>query len=322
MLTTNSSPLWLVTGAAGFIGSHVVEELLARGCRVRGLDDLSTGYMRNIDAATRGGGSFELIEGSIADPNICARACEGASHIIHLAALASVPVSIASPRRSMEVNDQGFVNVIDAARGEDATFVYASSSAVYGNAERLPVKEDDIGVPLSPYALAKANNERTADLFRRLYGMRCIGLRFFNVFGPRQDPNGAYAAVIPRWLSAFERGERPIIFGDGSATRDFCYVRNVVAALIAASEADDARAFGRAFNIACGRSVTMLELFETMRDAYGAPNDMRPQFQAPRPGDILHSSADISLAEELLGFKAHIAFEEGLRLTIDGMRGA
>lgn len=310
---------WLVTGAAGFIGSHVAERLLTLGCSVRGLDDFSTGKRSNIDAALAAAGargSFELIEGDITDATVCARACEGVDRVVHLAALASVPLSIAEPRRALEVNEQGAANVIDAARRAGARIVFASSSAIYGNVEKLPIDENDAGLPLSPYALSKASNERTAELFYRIYGVKCVGLRFFNVYGPRQDPNGAYAAVVPRWIAAFKSGARPIVFGDGSATRDLCHVSDVAAAVIAAAETEDERAFGNAFNIACGRSTSLLELFALMRDAIGAPRDLTPDFQPKRDGDILHSSASISRARDVLRFEPRVTLEEGIASTI------
>lgn len=310
--------MWLVTGAAGFIGSHMVEELLRRGERVRGLDDLSTGHESNIDEAIESAGAgarerFELIRGDIASFDTCARAVSGADRVVHLAALASVPLSIERPCRTFLVNEQGSVNVFEAARLEGLkNVVYASSSAVYGDAPKMPLEEADAreAVPLSPYALSKANVERIAAIYSELYGMTFVGMRYFNVYGRRQDPNGAYAAVIPRWLQALANGERPTIFGDGSATRDFCHVGDVVRANIAASGLGRQGSF--VVNVAGGRRISLNELFEIVRTASGAPSDMRPIYADRRAGDIVHSFASIDAARELLGTAPKMRLEDGI----------
>jgi UDP-N-acetylglucosamine 4-epimerase len=316
---------WLVTGAAGFIGSHLVEELLRLGQSVRGLDDFSTGSRANLeDVACRVGdayAAFEFLEGDIRDPGVCVEACEGGPLVLHQAALGSVPRSIEDPVTSFGANVDGFVNMLEAARGASAErFVYASSSAVYGDHPGLPKVESEIGNPLSPYAATKRIDEVWAETYFRSYNLAVVGLRYFNVFGPRQDPHGPYAAVIPRWIEELCAGERPRIFGDGETSRDFCPVANVVQANVLAALAPQ-DALGRSFNIALGGSATLTELFERIRDELAALGvegaALEPLYEDFRSGDVRHSLADLSNARELLGYGPEIDFSDGIRVTVE-----
>lgn len=309
---------WLVTGAAGFIGSHLVERLLRLGQRVVGLDNYATGYRENVDSVTAAVGEnaelFLMREGDITDYDDCLRASSGVDIVLHMAALGSVPRSMKDPLSTHRNNVEGFVNVLMAARENGIKrVVYASSSSVYGDSPELPKVEERIGHPLSPYALSKRMNEECAELYKRVFGMECIGLRYFNVFGPRQDPNGAYAAVIPRWFSALAKGERPVIFGDGQTSRDFCYIENVVAANILAALTEDERAFKEAFNIACGERTTLNELFRAIRELAPGAGTVEPIYEDFRPGDIVHSLASIEKAESLLGYEPVVKVREGLK---------
>ncbi|HZR81453.1 MAG TPA: SDR family oxidoreductase [Candidatus Binatia bacterium] len=302
---------WLVTGGAGFIGSHLVEELLALGQTVRVLDNLVTGKRANVDAVLAAAGRdavarCEFIEGDIADAATAARACAGIELVLHQAALGSVPRSIADPRASHRANVDGFLEMLIAARDAGvARFVYASSSSVYGDEPNLPKVEARVGRVLSPYAATKAVNELYAGVFQRTYGLQCIGLRYFNVFGPRQDPDGPYAAVIPRWVKALLRNEPCTIFGDGETSRDFCYVKNAVQANLLSAIAP-ASSTDAAYNVAYGARTTLTSLFGLLRDGL-APS--RPQLagRAPeyadfRKGDVRHSLADIAAARDRLGY--------------------
>ncbi|MEZ4240577.1 MAG: NAD-dependent epimerase/dehydratase family protein [Myxococcota bacterium] len=315
--------MWLVTGAAGFIGSHLVQALLARGETVRGLDDLSTGRRSNLEAIAQSPGAerFAFVEGDIRDWGVCAAAMAGVERVLHQAALGSVPRSIADPRPTHEVNVDGFVNVaLAAAEAKVAGFVYASSSSVYGDSDRLPKREGEEGRPLSPYAASKAADEVLAQGYASAFGLRAVGLRYFNVVGPRQDPRGAYAAVVPRWLAQLAAGEAPVIFGDGETSRDFCPVANVVQANLLAAEAPDA-AVGRAFNVGLGDRTTLLQLYTLLRDgmaARGAPcAGLEPRFDAFRPGDVRHSLADTSALREALGWAPTVSLAQGLDLAMD-----
>jgi UDP-N-acetylglucosamine 4-epimerase len=302
---------WLVTGAAGFIGSNLVEELLALGQRVVGLDNFSTGYEANlIDAVgtSAAAPNFRFIEGDIRDLDACRAACAGVDFVLHHAAVASVPLSIADPLTSCRVNIEGFLNVLVAARDAGAQrVVYASSSAVYGDAKTLPQAEGDTGRVLSPYAVTKATNEVYASVFERTYELATVGLRYYNVFGRRQDPNGAYAAVIPRWVSNLLNDEPCEIYGDGEASRDFCFVANVVQANLLAATSRGPNVSGEAFNVACGQETSLNELFEMIRlglTMYQPSVVMsQPRRMAPRQGDIVRSVADISRARRVLGYE-------------------
>ena len=313
---------WVVTGAAGFIGSNLATQLLSRGKTIVGVDNFSTGTRKNIkeillSVSPDARRHFTLIEGDIRSPEICLAACKGASVILHHAAIASVPRSMENPREALSVNSDGFLNILEAARFNGCRVVYASSSAVYGDHPSLPKEETSPTVPLSPYGLSKLENELRASLYWRLYGVSSVGLRYFNIYGPRQDPEGAYAAVIAAWFEALRSGNRAVIHGDGSNTRDFCFVEDVVQANILAGTSTNTRIMGEVFNIATGVSVTLLGLFETIRRVVGR-TDVSPLFASPRTGDILHSAADISKAQSLLGYRPRFSLEAGLRQMYAG----
>lgn len=308
---------WLVTGAAGFIGSHLVETLLSLGQRVTGLDNYSTGYRENIASACAAAGdfaeNFDMIEGDITDQDACLAACSDADRILHTAALGSVPRSMANPLATHRNNEGGFVSILSAARERGIKrVVYASSSSVYGDDPTLPKVESRTGRPLSPYALSKKMNEESAELFVRVFGMECIGLRYFNVFGPRQDERGAYSAVVPRWFSAFRRGERPVIYGDGLTSRDFCYVENVVRANILAAATENVSAFGEVFNVACGQRTTLNNLCAAIRDLAAPGSGIEPRCEDFRPGDIAHSLASVRKAADYFGYEPAVGVMEGL----------
>jgi UDP-N-acetylglucosamine 4-epimerase len=317
---------WLVTGAAGFIGSHLVEELLRLRQCVRGLDDFSTGSRANLeDVAARVGDEcyarFEFLEGDIRSPSVCVQACAGHPVVLHQAALGSVPRSIEDPKTSFEANVGGFVNMLEAARKAGSErFVYASSSAVYGDHPGLPKVESEIGNPLSPYAATKRIDEVWAETCFRSYDVAVVGLRYFNVFGPRQDPEGPYAAVIPRWIDALCDGRAPRIFGDGRTSRDFCPVGNIVQANLLAALAPR-EAVGRAFNVALGTQTSLTELFEQLRAGLTALGldcgDIEPTYEDFRSGDVRHSLADLSAVRRLLGYEPDLDFPSGIRVTLD-----
>jgi UDP-N-acetylglucosamine 4-epimerase len=310
-----SNASFLVTGGAGFIGSHIVEYLLRHGAgKVRVLDNLSTGFRRNIDLFA-GHPAFEFLEGDIRDVKVCAEACKGIDYVTHQAALGSVPRSVKDPVTTNEVNISGFINIITAAKDAGVkTFVYASSSSVYGDEPNLPKYEDRTGNPLSPYAVTKKTNELYADVFARLYGLRVIGLRYFNIFGPRQDPDGPYAAVIPLFVSGILNGSPVYINGDGAQTRDFTFVENAVQANIRGMLTDNPEAFGKAYNIAVGENFSVNFLYESIRDILGISH--QPIHREPRAGDIRNSLADISRARTLLGYEPTQRFMEGLKETV------
>jgi len=318
---------WLVTGAAGFIGSNLLETLLGLNQRVRGLDNLATGSSKNLEEVrTRVSPEqwqrFEFREGDIRDRATCREACAGMSYVLHQAALGSVPRSIEDPLASYDVNMTGTLNMLEAARQARVNrFVYASSSSVYGDHPRLPKIESELGDPLSPYAATKLGNEIFANVFCRCYGLEVIGLRYFNVFGPRQDPNGAYAAVIPKWIDALLRQDRIQINGDGQISRDFCYVANVVQANLLAAATAGKAAVGRAFNVALNERTTLNELFLLLRQMLSARRpelgDIKPVHAAFRVGDVEHSQADISLARELLSFAPTHNLRAGLEISLD-----
>lgn len=317
---SSRSAHWLVTGAAGFIGSHLIETLLRAGQKVRGLDNFATGRRSNLDDVHGKVGDaawarFEFIDADIRDRAACAAAVAGMDHVLHQAALGSVPRSIADPLTSHDVNATGFANMIDAARlAGCGSFVYASSSSVYGDEPNLPKVEERIGRVLSPYALTKLHNELTAEVYRRSYGFPSVGLRYFNVFGPRQDPNGAYAAVIPRWAAAMIAGEAVHINGDGQTSRDFCYVANAVQANLRAAlfgPKDEAVAL----NVAVGDRTDLNQLFGLLRDglaARGVGYDRAPVYGDFRAGDVRHSLADIGAAAQCLGYAPSHRLAEGL----------
>lgn len=313
---------WLVTGGAGFIGSHLIEALLKHRQHVVVLDDFSSGRRGNIEAVRRSAGAgaadrLQVIEGDIRDPDACARAMSTVQLVLHQAGLGSVPRSIERPVASHEVNVTGFLNVLQAARAAGVRrVVYASSSSVYGDHPDLPKVEDRIGRQLSPYAASKYCSEIYASAFARCYGLELVGLRYFNVFGPRQDPDGPYAAVMPRWFSSLLRGQEVAIYGDGETSRDFCYVANVVQANILAATTSRAEALGTVYNVALGDRTTLNELFVLIREqvARFRPEAAaaRPAHRDFRPGDVRHSLADVTKARELLGYEPTHTIHQGL----------
>jgi UDP-N-acetylglucosamine 4-epimerase len=310
-----SGKSFLVTGGAGFIGSHVVEYLLNNGAgKVRVLDNLSTGLADNA-AIFRDWPQYEFVNGDIRDADTCARVCAGIDHVSHQAALGSVPRSVKDPIATNEVNIGGFVNVITAAKNAGVkTFVYASSSSVYGDEPNLPKKEERTGNLLSPYAVTKMANELYAGVFAALYGMKVVGLRYFNVFGPRQDPDGPYAAVIPLFINGIMNGTPVYINGDGQQTRDFTFVENAVQANIKGMLCDSAAAYGQVYNVAVGANFTVNFLYEAI--ARMLDKDSKPIHRDPREGDIRDSLADISKATRLLNYVPTQQFLDGLAQTV------
>jgi UDP-N-acetylglucosamine/UDP-N-acetyl-alpha-D-glucosaminouronate 4-epimerase len=316
---------WLVTGAAGFIGSHLVEHLLRLDQRVVGLDNLATGSRANLAevatlVAPGQAARLRFVEGDIRDADACRRACDGVELVLHQAALGSVPRSIRDPLQSHDVNVTGFLRVLEAARDAGVRrVVYASSSSVYGDHPGLPKVEHAVGRPLSPYAASKRADELYAAAFGRCYGLELVGLRYFNVFGPRQDPDGPYAAVIPRWFAALRDGREVVIHGDGQTSRDFCPVDNVVQANLLAATTTAPDAVGQVFNVACGARTTLLELYELIRARVAAVRPaaatQRPVHQELRAGDVRHSHADIGLARLVLGYAPARTVREGLEPT-------
>lgn len=306
----------LVTGGAGFIGSNLVEYLLThQAALVRVADNLSNGFRRNLEPFFDYK-NFEFIEGTITDENFCRKICEGIDLVSHQAALGSVPRSIEFPLASHASNATGFLNMITAARDAGVErFVYASSSSVYGDEPGLPKREDKLGRPLSPYAVSKLTNELYASVFALNYGMKVIGLRYFNVFGPKQDPKGPYAAAIPLFMDAVINNKTAYINGNGEQTRDFTYVENAVQANVRALFTSDKDAFGKVYNVAVGENVTINKLFEIIAACAGSK--LKPVHRDERPGDIRHSLADISLARKYLGYQPMVNLEQGIRLTFD-----
>jgi UDP-glucose 4-epimerase len=308
----------LVTGGAGFIGSHLVEELVRRGCSVRVLDNLSTGHRDNLGAV---GDRIEFVEGDILDPATVRAAMQGVRRVFHQAALRSVPRSVDDPQSSNRVNVEGTLNVLVAARDAGVErVVYASSSSVYGRTDVLPLVETMTPQPVSPYAVSKLAGEYYCQVFTRVYGLATVGLRYFNVFGPRQDPASQYAAVVPRFIDAAFRGESLEIHGDGLQSRDFTYVGNVVAANCLAAERP--RAAGEAFNVACGHQHTLMDIVERLRGLTVGNGALRWHHTPDRPGDVRHTRADITKARRLLDYEPRTDFDDGLAITIASMRDA
>ena len=307
---------FLVTGGAGFIGSHIAEYLLKNGARkVRVLDNMVNGFDKNL-AVLRPYPAFEFIEGDIRNADTCQQACVGISYVSHQAALGSVPRSIKNPVATSDSNTTGFLNMMLAARDAGVKrFIYASSSSVYGDSTVTPKTEKALGNPLSPYAVSKLTNELYANVFAMHYGMEVIGLRYFNVFGPRQDPNGPYAAAIPLFMNAMLFGTSAQIFGDGTQTRDFTFVENAVQANIRALFTTNAEALNKVYNVAVGESVSVNELFNVIRDL--TESIKQPEYIGERKGDIKNSLADISMAKKLLGYQPHFHLREGLMHTIE-----
>jgi UDP-N-acetylglucosamine 4-epimerase len=319
--------LWLVTGVAGFIGSNLLETLLKLDQRVIGLDNFLTGRRQNLEAvrslvSDKQWANFTFIEGDIRDVKVCRRACRGIDFVLHQAALGSVPRSIQDPITTHECNVNGTLNMLMAVSEHRVKrFVYASSSAVYGDDPHLPKHEDVLGQPLSPYAVSKRANELCTHAFAASYGLQSIGLRYFNVFGPRQDPEGAYAAVIPRWSAALIR-EQPIhVYGDGETSRDFCYIANVVQANLLAATTTNTAAVNSVYNVAVEARTTLNELYGILRELLLPDHPQlanhKPVYQDFRPGDVRHSQADISRAKDLLGYAPTHTLRQGLVEALD-----
>ncbi len=311
---------YLVTGGAGFIGSNLTEYLLKEGHFVRVLDNFANGKPENLSFVSRIPGAeerFELLKGDIRDYETCVQACEGVDFVLHQAALGSVPRSVEDPDTYHQVNTTGTLNMLRAAAASGVKrLVYAASSSAYGDVDRerpTPKREDMAPAPLSPYAVAKLTGEYYCQIFPKLYGLETVILRYFNVFGPRQDPHSQYAAVVPKFITSLLQGEAPTIFGDGEQSRDFTYVENVVHANLAACEAGP-EAVGEVINVACGENTSINELYRLIAELIGT--DLKPRYAPPRPGDVRHSLADVSKAQRLLGLKEVVDLREGLKRTI------
>lgn len=308
--------LYLVTGGAGFVGSHIAEALVRRGDRVRVLDNLSTGFRHNLDGF---GPGIEFCEGSITDLETVNRGMAGVDCVFHQAALASVPRSVKQPLDTHAACVTGTLNLLDAARQAGVRrFIYAASSSAYGDQPFSSKRETDLPLPKSPYAAAKLAGEYYCRVFYDTYGLETVCIRYFNVFGPRQDPNSPYSAVIPLFITKLLRGERPVIYGDGQQSRDFTYVENVVHGNLLAAKSPAANVAGRVFNVANGQSTTLLHLIELLNQYLGTR--VTPVFAEPRAGDVKQSLADITAAQSALGYEPPISFEEGLRRSIDYYR--
>ena len=307
----NQPRRWLVTGVAGFIGSNLLEALLKLDQSVVGLDNFATGFQHNLDevrglVSPEQWARFQFIEGDIRQQADCQKACESVDHVLHQAALGSVPRSLADPVTTNSANITGFLNMLVAARDAQVkSFTYAASSSTYGDHPALPKIEDRIGKPLSPYAVTKYVNELYADVFAKCYGFETIGLRYFNVFGPRQNPNGAYAAVIPKWAGSLLQGETVFINGDGETSRDFCFIQNAIQANLLAATTTRPEARNQVYNVAVGDRTTLNDLFRLIRDTlvpHGVPAGTEPTYRDFRAGDVRHSLADVSKANSLLGY--------------------
>lgn len=304
---------FLITGVAGFIGSNLAEAILKLGYEVRGLDNLSTGKRENVDEFSNNG-NYEFVEGDIRDLNTCVEACEGIDFVLHQAAWGSVPRSIEMPLLYEDINIKGTLNMMEAATQNGVKkFVYASSSSVYGDEPTLPKREGKVGNVLSPYALTKKVDEEYGRLYTKLYGLDTYGLRYFNVFGRRQDPDGAYAAVIPKFIKQLLNNEQPLINGDGKQSRDFTYIENVIEANLKACKANQLAA-GQAYNIAFGGRELLIDIYFQLLNALG--KDIQPKFGPERKGDIKHSNANITKARELLGYDPDWSFERGIKAAI------
>jgi nucleoside-diphosphate-sugar epimerase len=298
---------YLVTGGAGFIGSHISETLLERGHRVRVVDNFATGYQRNLRQGV------EFVQGDLADPGVAVSAVQGMDFVVHQAAIPSVPRSVDKPVESHRANVDGMLNVLIASRDAGVKrVIFAGSSSVYGDTAVLPKTETMPTNPLSPYALQKLTSEMYGQMFTRLYGLETVTTRYFNVFGPRQDPGSAYSGVISLFIKALSEGTRPIIYGDGGQTRDFTYVANVVDGVIRAAETPGVG--GHVFNVATSSRISLNQLLDTLKAIFGS--DVEPIYKAARAGDVRDSQADITKAEQLLGYKPIVSFEEGLRHTV------
>ena len=317
---------WLITGVAGFIGSNLLEKLLELNQKVIGLDNFETGHRHNLEKVRKinedNWNNFTFIEGNICSLEVCRQACDGVDYVLHQAALGSVPRSIEDPIHTNKANIDGFLNMLTACRDASIKrFVYAASSSTYGDHPDLPKLEDNIGNPLSPYAVTKYVNELYSSVFARTYDFKCIGLRYFNIFGPRQDPEGAYAAVIPKWIASMLHNEPVYIYGDGKTSRDFCYINNTVQANILAAMTENQDAVDQVYNIALNDQTSLNELFNTIRSLIKERvpniNISDPIYNDFRVGDVRHSRADISKAKALLGYEPAYKAGEGLRKSMD-----
>ena len=322
---------WLVTGVAGFIGSNILEKLLILNQKVIGLDNFDTGYKRNVDQAIEDANNFsnmnndnnfKFIDGDIRNIDNCREACSGVDYVLHQAALGSVPRSIEDPINTNKANIDGFLNMIVASKDADVKkFVYAASSSTYGDHPDLPKKEDKIGNPLSPYAVTKLTNELYAKVFSETYGLKAVGLRYFNIFGKRQDPDGAYAAVIPKWISEILNKKEVFINGDGETSRDFCYVENAVQANLLAATTDDDNAINQVYNVALNDRTSLNKLHQIIEEGLikrkKGLEKMQPIYRDFRPGDVRHSQANIEKAETLLGYSPEYTVSKGLDKTMD-----
>jgi UDP-N-acetylglucosamine/UDP-N-acetylgalactosamine 4-epimerase len=323
---TKEPKRWLVTGVAGFIGSNLLEQLLKIDQVIVGLDNFSTGHKNNLSnvqslVSKEQWAQFHFVEGDIRNAETCQKVCEDIDFVLHEAAIGSVPRSIKDPIFTNDNNISGMLNMLVAARDKNVKrFVYAASSSTYGDHPGLPKTEDRIGKPLSPYAVTKYVNELYADVFARCYGFESIGLRYFNVFGRRQDPNGAYAAVIPKWIGELLDGKTPTINGDGETSRDFCYIDNVIQVNLLAATIENKNAVNQVYNVAVGDRTTLNELFFMIRDFLGEYEQkikfMKPAYGPLRSGDVRHSQADISKAKELLGYLPSHAVKSGMKETV------
>ena len=326
--TLRSNPkTWTVTGSAGFIGSNLVDTLLRLDQSVVGFDNFATGHQKNLDQVIsqlppEQKSRFRHVEGDTRDADACNEVCAGSDYVLHQAALGSVPRSVANPVNSNSSNVGGILNMLIAARdAEVKRMVYASSSSVYGDSPGLPKVEDKVGEVLSPYAATKKFNEIYAAVFAKTYGFKSIGLRYFNVFGPRQDPDGAYAAVIPKWVASVLNGEEIFINGDGETSRDFCFIDNVVQANLLSATTQNEDALDQVYNIAVGARTTLNELYAAISEGLRKRNpdlkESAPTYRDFRPGDVRHSLADISKAQTLLGYEPSHSFREGLEIALD-----
>ena len=322
----NKTKNWLITGVAGFIGSNILKTLLACNQKVIGLDNLVTGHLSNLksvesEVSRDNWKNFEFVKGDILDFELCQRITEKIDFVLHQAALGSVPRSIKDPLTSNNVNVQGFLNVMVASRDSNVKrFVYAASSSTYGDHKDLPKVEENIGNPLSPYGVTKLVNELYADIFHQLYNFNSIGLRYFNVFGPLQDPEGPYAAVIPKWIAAIRNSEEVQINGDGETSRDFCFIDNAVQANILSATAQNKDSLNQVYNVAFGEKTSLNELFRMIKDQFLKLHEnfdiKNPKYASFRQGDVRHSLANINKAKTLLGYEPQIQVSEGIEMTI------
>jgi UDP-N-acetylglucosamine 4-epimerase len=322
-----SPSIWLITGVAGFIGSNLLETLLSLNQSVMGLDNFATGHRHNLDKVqfempAEQWDRFTFIEGDICSLDDCRQACEGVDYVLHQAALGSVPRSLEDPIRTNASNITGFLNMLTAARDAQVKrFVYAASSSTYGDHNELPKIEDRIGNPLSPYAVTKLVNEQYAKVFARCYGFKSIGLRYFNIFGRRQDPDGAYAAVIPKWVATLIQNKEVFINGDGETSRDFCYIDNAIQANLLAATTENPAALDQVYNVAVGERTSLNELYEMIRTLllkeFPQLATIKPIYRDFRPGDVRHSLADISKARDLLGYAPTHTIAQGLKEAMD-----